>query len=289
MPLPMNPRRRTTLPFTAPFTLEHMAAQHVTAAALRGWRERREVVEAAPGLYLPRSLADDAAVRAVHTSRAVTNGRAVVSALGAATIHGLWTPPHPHPSLRHSPQDHEVPPEHLESKAGLLVPTIAWTALQLARYQKVPGGLIPIDSALRAGVSRQLLLEVLPRLECWPGARRLADIVEHGNALSGSALESWSRGLMLVEDLPLPTLQQQFVVQGYVYYADFAWKRQRLIGEADGKGKYADPDEIAQEKRRQARLQAEGYTVYRWGWPEVAGNCQPWLRGLRSALQQRAA
>ena len=94
---------------------------------------------------------------------------------------------------------------------------------------------------------------------------------------------------MIEHDIPTPLLQPKIFVAGFTYHPDFLWRECRLIGEADGRGKYSDPGEIENEKRRQARLQAEGYTLYRWGWPEVAGNCTPWLRGLEHALRRRAA
>ena len=285
----MNPRSRTRVPFDQPFTIDDVTRNGITLATLRGWKARREVVQIAPGLFVPTELADDASTRAIHTAKSVSRGRASVSALGSAVLHGLATPLNPHRSLAHTPTDHVVPAQFLRQHGRLLVPDVTWTSLQVARYQRLPGALIPLDAALRLGVTRDDLLRALPFLENWPGAKRLPLAIEHADAKSGSPLESWSRGLMVEHDIPSPLLQPKLRVAGFTYYPDFLWREARLIGEADGRGKYSDPAEIENEKRRQARLQAEGYTLYRWGWPEVAGNCTAWLRGLEAALRRRAA
>lgn len=285
----MSPRQATAVPFTSPFTQADLRAAGCSPALLRGWLERRQVVDLAPGVYAPAVASNLPMWRLVHTSKSVTQGQSPVSVMGAAAIHGLWTPPDPHPSLLRSPDEHEVPERHLMQRSGLLVPSKAWTSVQLARWQRLPGALISLDAALNAGVDRGVLLAVVHGLQCWPGAARLEWAIGNADGNSGSPLESWSRGLMILNDLPLPILQKRIQVDGFVYYADFAWEGCRLIGEADGRGKYENEQEIANEKRRQARLQACGYTVYRWGWPEVRGNAAAWVHGLRLALARIAA
>ncbi len=217
----MNPRLRTQVPFDDAFTIEDATARGITLATLRGWKARQEAVQIAPGLFVPKHLADDASIRAVHSAKSVCSGKVPVSALGAAVLHGIPIPRKPHPSLAHTPTDHVVPEDALKRRGRLLVPDVAWTSLQLARYQRLPGALIPLDGALRLGVSRDELLRVLPFLECWPGARRLPLAVEHADATSGSPLESWSRGLMIEHNIPLPLLQPKLVVEGFTYYPDF--------------------------------------------------------------------
>ena len=96
---------------------------------------------------------------------------------------------------------------------------------------------------------------------------------------------------MIEAGLPEPELQ--FVVRagGMTMRCDFAWPEQGLIGEADGIDKYGKGqdarDAIAAEKRRQARLQAADYVLYRWGWHEVHPQWEVWLAGLRRELERR--
>ncbi len=56
---------------------------------------------------------------------------------------------------------------------------------------------------------------------------------------------------------------------GRTYYGDFVWRRHRLIGEADGVGKYGDTaaairQALRAERARQADLEAGGWRVVRW-------------------------
>lgn len=46
---------------------------------------------------------------------------------------------------------------------------------------------------------------------------------------------------------------------------DFLWRKRRTIGEADGRGKYADDGRsLWNEKRREDRLRELGFEVVRW-------------------------
>ena len=89
---------------------------------------------------------------------------------------------------------------------------------------------------------------------------------------------------MLRNGIPNPVLQHRMRIRGRTYFADFYWKDQQVVGEADGMSKYTDRDVIDDEKRRQGDLQGAGYVVHRWGWPEVRGDARPWLLGLRRLL-----
>ena len=56
---------------------------------------------------------------------------------------------------------------------------------------------------------------------------------------------------------------------GRQYFADFAWPGRRVIGEADGTGKYGLTDRevteaLRAERRRQRDLEDAGWTVVRW-------------------------
>lgn len=284
----MSPRKARALSFTEPFTIDQLVEAGFSMATLRAWRERGAVTELTAGVYAPIASDKMDVWRSIFTSKRVANGEAPVSAIGAARLHGMWLPPETHAALAHEPIDHEVPERFIVQCGRLLVPSRTWTALQIARYQRLPGALIPLDWALNAGSTRAQLHSVASCLLNWPGAARLVRAIECADGNSGSALESWSRGLMIECDVPLPALQRRFQVDGFVYYADFAWESAHLIGEADGGDKYRQEAEIFKEKRRQARLQSAGYTVYRWGWPEVRRNADAWVRGLQRALARAA-
>lgn len=168
---------------------------------------------------------------------------------------------------------------------SLVLPDRAWTAVALGRGQHLEGALVAVDSAMRLSETRERLQVCAETMQGWPGVAALATAVKEASALSGSALESWSRGLMVRHGLPAPVLQHPIQMAGRRMYPDFVWLDQRVIGEADGQEKYGTSGaDIFAEKRRQADLQASGYVLYRWGWPEVREDCSGWLRGLRRLI-----
>jgi hypothetical protein len=98
-------------------------------------------------------------------------------------------------------------------------------------------------------------------------ATRLVDLARDG---AESVLESISRVRLCKRGLPEPILQQEFHDQrGFVGRVDMWWPQWRLIGEADGMGKYDDPQDLRREKIREDRLRALGLSVVRWTWNEI--------------------
>jgi hypothetical protein len=69
-------------------------------------------------------------------------------------------------------------------------------------------------------------------------------------------------------------------------FADFAWPG--VVGECDGRLKYADRDVLWAEKRREDRIRALGLRVIRWGWDDAWAR-PGWLcRRIGSALHEAA-
>jgi very-short-patch-repair endonuclease len=70
---------------------------------------------------------------------------------------------------------------------------------------------------------------------------------------------------MLLAGLPAPELQGWVTgADGRAYRADFLWRDQRVIGEADGLVKYTGIEDVRAEKRREDALRQAGYTLVRW-------------------------
>lgn len=65
--------------------------------------------------------------------------------------------------------------------------------------------------------------------------------------------------------LPLPEPNQRLGR----YRPDMLWANARLIVELDGKGAHSTPAQLVADARRQADLEAWGYTVLRFTWAEV--------------------
>jgi len=171
-----------------------------------------------------------------------------------------------------------VPPHHRTEVLGAPLTTVARTVVDLARKGPALSAVVVCDSALRVGVPREELEEVLRVAKGWPGSRAAAVHVAFADRRAESPLESVGRWRMRQLELPVPQLQVPvFDRDGLMGYPDFLFALQRVIGEADGLLKYrqADPDApadprerdaLAQEKQREDRFRDAGYEVFRFTW-----------------------
>jgi very-short-patch-repair endonuclease len=106
-----------------------------------------------------------------------------------------------------------------------------------------------------------------------------------------SSLESRSAVVMHRAGLPAPEPQVSIhdEVGRFVARVDFAWLEQGVVGEADGRVKYADGNAarvIEAEKERQSRLEALGLVVVRWGWRDLDGDAPRMVERVREALER---
>jgi hypothetical protein len=168
--------------------------------------------------------------------------------------------------------------------SGLVVTAPARTALDVAAGVPLPMGLMVADAAARltfadlAGSldrrhyenARLRTAALVPLMEAVahvrvPGAsRRLRDLLALVDVRRESPLESFSGGHMHLAGLPAPQLQARVRTSAGTYAVDFRWDRYRVIGEADGEGKYRDPAEFVREKEREGHLRDAGDDVVRW-------------------------
>jgi hypothetical protein len=96
-------------------------------------------------------------------------------------------------------------------------------------------------------------------------ARRVLQLADAG---SESWFESASRWWLVDAGLPVPQLQRSFVGDGWTAYVDMWFEQGRVVGEADGAGKYAGESGqrvLIEEKRREDRIrERHGVTFIRW-------------------------
>lgn len=230
----------------------------------------------------------------------------VVAGESAAIVHGIATPGVVDPSSvtvvttsgsgrRVRDERRRTAPlpesEHVEVD-GLPCTSIARTAVDLARAQRLPSALIPLDSASRLLISqetgatgnrlRQLVREPEPRrmasqrLEqalrsCfgWAGTVAVRSALPFVDPCSESPLESRNRGWFLEAGLGPLNPGTPIRCVGSIYWADFCDPERRVIGEADGWSKYGSTDEevrraLQQERERSDALQADGWRLVRW-------------------------
>jgi hypothetical protein len=274
----------------------------VTTAQLRrfGWADhdlRRAVRRhrwSAPGygtaspVVVP--VGDDAflAARRRHaleaTAASLRRAGRTIGGRSAAILHGLptlavprvpeLTVPPPTTLGRHGAAhlySATLGPNDVTTWFGAPVQTVARTVVDLARHDH-RDGLIAADAALQQRLaSRAQLNAALRDAAGWPGVRQARRTIAFADALAESPLESLLRLAMHRAGFPRPELQVKVYDPKYdrVYRVDMLLRRQRLIIEADGRGKYTD-QELWREKRREGRLRAlTGSRVERVTWADV--------------------
>jgi hypothetical protein len=257
------------------------------------------------GAYCPRSLGDAAGsdARLEHrlqcASRlAVSSHDLVISHGSAALLHGLTMlddhrgPPEltlvrpPGTPLAHVRGWHAagLPPDHRQQLHGLPVTTRARTVADLARRLPRPAGVVLADAALRDGVDRAAVLNVLSRCTGWPGTATAIATVLFADGRAESVLESLARVWLADAGLPAPDLQARFCEPAdgrFVARVDFFWPQHRTVCEVDGRAKYkeaAEPpqrstddepgDAVWREKVREDALRDFGLEVVRGYWSD---------------------
>ena len=163
-------------------------------------------------------------------------------------------------------------------KDGITLTSLPRTVADLATSLPFAEAVVAIDWALAHGVGREQLTDLAG---CLGGARasRGLSAIDFADPRSGSPGESIGRALIHALGFPPPALQVAFRdADGLIGVVDFCWADFALIGEFDGRVKYADPALLAgrapgavvmEEKRREDRLRALGPRVTRWVWDDL--------------------
>lgn len=170
-----------------------------------------------------------------------------------------------------------LPERDIEVVGGFSRTVLARTVFDLGRCIDLGFSVAAADAALRRGLSRQALAGQLAAAPRRPGVARARVMIELADARSESPGESLSRVTLWRLGLPAPELQIEIAARGHGYRCDFGWPEFRVVGEFDGKTKYADllrpgetaADVVMREKRREAHLRAAGWSVVRWTYADV--------------------
>lgn len=195
----------------------------------------------------------------------------------------LTLPTRTHGSRRSSVTHHvaDLPSMAVARDAdGYLVTSVARTAVDLAAGRSLPEALVMLDAAGRLLIEsyssrrrredyvnprylravRDALTEAVRRR--W--RTQLLDAISRVEPCRESAAESLTAGHLHLSGLPMPQFQARIVTRKGTFYPDCYWREAHLIGECDGRVKYADPIEIVHEKERQQILHDEGNRFVRW-------------------------
>lgn len=182
-------------------------------------------------------------------------------------------------------------PRWVDDRHGMPVVLTERAAIDTARGRTFGQALVVLDSAARKLVideigddrvlrqpghreppidrARRRLAAAHASVLGWPGTRVVARALPHVDPCSESPYESSSRTLILRSKLPVPEIAVPLRgASGKRYYADFLWRQNRLIGEADGWTKYrtglATREALQAERERQRDLEAAGWRFVRW-------------------------
>ena len=170
---------------------------------------------------------------------------------------------------------------------GVLVTSPALTLLDLARTVSFEDAVVALDHAVNPRratpevlVYPEELSERLARCGSLRGSVQAQRAIDFARPNADNPGESRSRVAIFELGFPDPELQVRHPnPRGGWYFTDVEWPRLGMIGEFDGKGKYLKEeflrgrppgDVVYDEKVREDHLRAEGFTVVRWGWAELA-------------------
>lgn len=164
--------------------------------------------------------------------------------------------------------------DDLTESDGVPMTTVARSIIDTARLCSPEAAVAAGDAALRRGlVSIDEIEEVAERQHGFRGIVGARQCLSVFSKLSESPGESVSHLHIKLSGLPMPEQQHVFYdADGFVARSDFWWEYQRLVGEYDGRYKYARDNpankpvaEIVEaEKFREDRLRALGPHVARW-------------------------
>ncbi|MET3720928.1 hypothetical protein [Arthrobacter sp. UYEF21] len=169
---------------------------------------------------------------------------------------------------------------------GLLITSRIQTVLDLAAFVPFAEALVPLDHVLKPDPGRSLpplskeeLLDALPARYTPAAERRVRAAIEFASPESGSAGESYSRGLIHLAGFAAPTLQYEIRnSRGRIGWSDFYWEHSRTVGEFDGFAKYEKAEYlkgrtpgqvVVAEKMREDSIRATGRNVVRWVWSDL--------------------
>jgi hypothetical protein len=288
-----------------------------TADALRSGVTRRQLEWAVsrgrlhrlqPGVFCEEAgwAVADPTSRAVLAARAValarrSPARYAFSHVSAAALHGwpvsepladrVWLTVEPGGYTRREDRlVQQVAPlgiEDVEVASGLPCTSPARTVADCLRHLPAQEAVVLGDAALRSrSVEPGSVAAVLERP--WPRAAAANELLPLLDGKRESGLESRSAVVMHQYGLPRPQSQVRIVGPDgrVVARVDFAWLDHGVVGEADGLVKYGDARTVAEEKQREARLQALGLVVVRWTARHLHGAPPLLIAQLRAAFEQ---
>lgn len=181
----------------------------------------------------------------------------------------------------------ELVPGEIVEHRGIRLTSLARTLVDVARSDGFREGVVMADQALHlsrdAGALRSAMQASIGRLSSAVGIGNARRMAAFAVTQAESPGETLSRVVFNEQHVPVPVLQYRLSTRlrsgGWVYCrTDFAWERQKVVGEFDGRVKYerylsdgqTPGDAVFEEKRREDAIRAAGWHVLRWTWEELS-------------------
>lgn len=226
-----------------------------------------------------------------HGSAALLHGLRLLEAYDGPAQLTLVRPDGAPPAHERLPLASGVPLAHRTVLEGVPVTTRPRTVADLARTTSREAAVVMADAALRDGLDRLDLLEVLAACRGWPGAAEATDLLVFADRRAESALESLARVWFARAGLPGAQLQVKLcrAEDGrFVGRVDFFWPQHRTVCEVDGRVKYTDGAVLWQEKLREDALRDLGLEVVRGYWADRPQHGRALVERLERAFTRAA-
>lgn len=173
-----------------------------------------------------------------------------------------------------------LPADDVEELNGVRATRPARAVIETMSINPLEAGVVLADSALHKRlVSFDDLRQALRDMDDWPGSRTANMALRLADARAESVGESRARFLMWSQAIPCPELQYEVIEAGRVLgICDFAWPKQGVLGEFDGRIKYGRllkpgesvTDAVLREKEREQRIhELTGWRFIRLSWSDL--------------------
>ena len=279
-------------------SLEQLRHLGLTASTVRKRHAAGKLHRIHRGVY---AVGHTALTREGHWMAAVLAGGdgAVLSHRDAAALLGLRpnsrsrieiTVPRRSPCSRPGLQIHRcsLPPQDVTVVDGIPCTTVARTVLDLAEElgRRPVERLIEQAERLRL-FDRRALDDTLGRSTGRRGAAIVTAIFseyEFGDPPTRNDLEEAMFGICSQAGLPKPRVNLWIPLEDDGVEADFAWPKERLIAETDGRDTHGTHAAFERDRARDRRLMRAGWRVARFTWREVMYEPERVAEDLRALL-----
>jgi hypothetical protein len=163
--------------------------------------------------------------------------------------------------------------QDIDEVNGLRTTSLERTTADCAMMLRYGQALILTDHALRLGADPATLQAMADALDGRRGIRTFRRVLATADPRSESPGETLTRELILRLRIPPPELQLEVISRAGRHRLDFAWKKEKVALEFDGKIKYFDyrptAEVLFEERRREKALAEEGWRFVRVEWKDL--------------------